>query len=204
MLNETPKHPCRICKKIRFKDRDYSKEPCVSCPLPGEYVEAIENGSFKTMAFLRESRLDHWGIKTAKEKREMEVREMKTCEQCGETKDAENCFDRAPRGFRKICVKCDQDNKEAEGKEKEEVVETPEEKEQSIETPKPINYSSLPPIIDKPGKPGPVIEVTFDGRENLYEKICNIAKSRLRKPEDQVLWWLINTDFEKLEKGVSL
>lgn len=54
---------------------------------------------------------------------------------------------------------------------------------------------------EKPGVSFPVIELDFTGREDLLEKIRDIAEDRLREPESQVLWWLINTDFDKLLKG---
>lgn len=46
-----------------------------------------------------------------------------------------------------------------------------------------------------------VIELDFTGREDLLEKIRNIAEDRLREPAGQILWWLINTDFDKLLNG---
>ncbi|GAH04661.1 unnamed protein product, partial [marine sediment metagenome] len=51
---------------------------------------------------------------------------------------------------------------------------------------------------EKPGVSFSVIELDFTGREDLLEEIRDIAEDRLREPESQILWWLINTDFDKL------
>jgi len=65
------------------------------------------------------------------------------------------------------------------------------------------------PESDKPKKPEvikkdkPVITLDFTDREDLYEEICNIAEERLRKPAGQVLWWLMNADFDKLIGGMA-
>jgi|GEM_PF-1669938 len=61
------------------------------------------------------------------------------------------------------------------------------------------------PEVDEPepGNGNLMIEVDFTGREDLYQRICDIAEGRLRKPKNQVLWWLICTDLDKMRKGLA-
>jgi len=132
------------------------------------------------MDFLRQSRPDHWGTKKDKEKREMvEKSYCKYCEQCKETKLAKDYFDRvakSPDGFRIICAKCDRENKE---KEAEEIV-------MAIEKGTPM-----------------LMELDFEDREDLYQAICKAAKEELRTPENQLMWWIMNTDPDKMRKGLA-
>jgi len=60
------------------------------------------------------------------------------------------------------------------------------------------------PKDDKPEEFRTAIKVDFTGRESVYLKICDVAKRHLRKPEDQLLWFLIHTDFDKLENSRGL
>jgi len=51
-----------------------------------------------------------------------------------------------------------------------------------------------------PEKPGfNLITIDFSSHQEILGKICEIAQSELRTPENQVLYWLINCDFEKIE-----
>lgn len=49
-MNETPKSPCRGCDNEFDNKND---EPCASCPLPGQYDEALKKGFFPSVKFLR-------------------------------------------------------------------------------------------------------------------------------------------------------
>ena len=314
-MSDDLKPPCRGC------DHEFTSKrqpPCDTCLLPGQYADAVDANHFPTMDFLRQSRPDHWGIKKDKEKREMKEKAIyyKTCEQCGESKRADQYFHPthlAKDGYRKICAKCDKENKGKEGQEEtmaiEEAAGTPvneeavniggvykdieaeikEDKEKGaqekavavtgevksltieeidealkegakgimdleeycsaegttvakvtsdLKTPAiaearrniaramhadgvkqkiialklKIGSSTLwnylqdeKPEVDEPepGNGNLMIEVDFSENEELYGKILVISKDRLRKPKNQMLWWLRNTDFDKLNKGLS-
>jgi len=274
LLNEDLKPPCRGC------DHEFTSKrqpPCDTCLLPGQYADAVDANHFPTMDFLRQSRPDHWGIKKDEEKRKMtEESYCKYCEQCEETKLAKDYFDRvakSPDGFRKICVKCDKENKE-KGAQEGPVTVTGEVQSLTIEEiTKALKEGAKAGIVDlkeycsaegttvakvtsglkrpeiaearkriaramdadgidrkiialklkigastlwnyfqeekpevdepEPGNGNLMIEVDFSENEELYGKILVISKDRLRKPKNQMLWWLRNTDFDKLNKGLS-
>ena len=312
MLNEgRQKHPCKTCSHY---GNGYGAEPCRSCPLPGQYADALENKQYPTMDFLRQSKPDHWGTKKDKEKREMvEKSYCKYCEQCKETKLAKDYFDRvakSPDGFRIICAKCDRENKEKEGQEEtmaiEEAAGTPVNEEavnirgvnkdieaeikenvkegavvvtgevksltieeidkalsagaeagivdlkkyceyagttvkkvtSDLKTPAIANARKLiarameadgvdrktiasklkiamttlwnylqdeKPEVDEPepenGKL--MIEIDFSEDPSIYATIYEIADEKLRTPENQLLWWLRNTVFDKLNEGLA-
>ena len=194
MLNENLKPPCRGC------DHEFTSKrqpPCDTCLLPGQYADALENKQYPTMDFLRQSKPDHWGTKKDKEKREMvEKSYCKYCEQCKETKLAKDYFDRvakSPDGFRIICAKCDRENKE---KEAEEIV-------MAIEKGTPIDEKAAAVVIET-AKVNPLLmELDFEDREDLYQAICKAAKEELRTPENQLMWWIMNTDPDKMRKGLA-
>ena len=140
------------------------------------------------MDFLRESRPDHWGIKKDEEKRKMEEKAIiyKTCEQCGEKKRVDQCFDERPTsidGYEKKCIKCKLDNKKGS----KNMAKTDNE-EMVVETAK-VHLR--------------IMELDFKGREELYQNICQAAKEELRTPENQLMWWIMNTDPEKMRKGLA-
>lgn len=45
------------------------------------------------------------------------------------------------------------------------------------------------------------IELDFTNYLTIYQKICQAAKDRFRSPKNQVMWWIVNCDFDKLLKG---
>lgn len=47
------------------------------------------------------------------------------------------------------------------------------------------------------------IELDFTNYLTIYQKICKAAKDRLRSPKNQVMWWIVNCDFDKLQKGLA-
>jgi len=174
---ETPKHPCPVCKKIRFEDRDYSQG--LSCHLPGQYV---------------------WGVKKAKEKKTMENKDdqyrepsdmlKKYCEKEGVLPVDVTSGTRDPaisESRKRIAISMKKDGVDRK------VIAM----ELNVGQTTVWNYLQ---DNEQQNDGKQVITLNFTGREDIYEKICNIAEERLRKPEDQLLWWLINCDFEKIEK----
>ena len=197
MLNENLKPPCRGC------DHEFTSKrqpPCDTCLLPGQYADALENKQYPTMDFLRQSKPDHWGTKKDKEKREMVEKAIiyKTCEQCGESKRADQYFNRVAMsldGYGKICVKCVRDNKEKEAKEKTMAIEEVERM--------PINEKAAAMVIETAKVHPLLMELDFEDREDLYQAICKAAKEELRTPENQLMWWIMNTDPDKMRKGLA-
>ena len=47
------------------------------------------------------------------------------------------------------------------------------------------------------------IELDFTDHLTVYREICQAAEDRLRSPKNQIMWWIINCDFDKLQKGLA-
>ena len=233
MLGEEPKHPCRGCA---FEKRSKIKDPCASCPLPGQYDDALRAVLFPTMAFMRDS------SQFGKEKKGMEDKKelyFKTCVNCGDEKHADTFFNRSGKskdGYEQTCIRCKLDKKKEEKNEQEKApgiqyktcVQCGDEKElneknfghhaktkdgwaktclqcksETMQESNKRRFFNARRKKFQAKDEGPVIELDFTKRPEIYNKICKIAEEHLREPENQVMWWIMNADFDKLQKGLA-
>ena len=73
----------------------------------------------------------------------------------------------------------------------------------NIEKGTPINEKAAAMVIETAKVHPLLMELDFEDREDLYQAICKAAKEELRTPENQLMWWIMNTDPDKMRKGLA-
>ena len=79
-----------------------------------------------------------------------------------------------------------------------------QEKTMDIEKGTPIDEKAAAMVIETAKVKLPLMELDFKDREELYQNICQAAKEELRTPENQLMWWIMNADPEKMRVGMRL
>jgi len=216
------KHPCLTSGpdggKCPHFNNCRNQEPCKSCPLPGQYDDALKQTFNPSMAFMRDSSQFNRTQGMKREKRKVKKREMeekKVIDGHGPGKhlvkelDTDEYKESPARDIKyKICTKCKQKKELNEknfgrhAKTRDGFANTCRDCRSKTMTER-NKYSRAALVkekIEEKEKVIPKIELDFTDHLTIYREICKAAEDRLRSPENQIMWWLINSDFEKLEK----
>ena len=185
--------PCLGCD---HEKNDKRLLPCKTCPRPSQYDKSYG------------SRFESVPVDVVKNKREKQMNaqpnsdklkeiHFKTCTgPCGQEKELnDENFGRHYKtkdGYFNICRDCKSINHKEVWRRRNEKMKEALEKD-----------------LKKPTKPseskdGNVLTINFSENIDVLAKIRGIAHEELRTPENQILYWLKNSNFEKLHATTEL